>query len=185
MIVVSGLDWMSTASLQWTWLLSLHGEACTLPHSLAYLRLYLLTSCLPYRGHAHRCLAMLSTQQACIISHSCAGPRLDPINDVTTWIRSNCRSATLTGKAAYEMQDLFSIYVHRSPDAPHVKPDSVFAGRDVPDRCARSVCFAVQISHQATMPTHVLGSHDKRSSEEPRHGLGVCAGSQPASRSRV
>jgi hypothetical protein len=36
----------------------------------------------------------------------------------------------------YQQQDLFSIYLHRTPGAPDFHPDSLFHGRDIEDRCA-------------------------------------------------
>ena len=65
---------------------------------------------------------------------ACAGPVPPVITNVTGWLQEGC-SAGLTGRQLYEMQNLFSIYVHRSPGMASSPADSIFHNRDVPKRC--------------------------------------------------
>ena len=57
------------------------------------------------------------------------------VTNVTGWIQHSCK-APVTGAELYRKQDLFSIYVHRSIGVPPSPPDSIFAGRDIDDRCS-------------------------------------------------
>lgn len=59
------------------------------------------------------------------------------MRNVTGWLERSCR-APLTGAQAYREQDLFSFYVHRSVGVPPAPEGSVFEGRDIDKRCARS-----------------------------------------------
>lgn len=58
---------------------------------------------------------------------------------MTGWLQQGCH-AGMTGSEMYAEQDLFSIYVHRSPSAPGAPQDSIFYGRDIDDRCAFRPC---------------------------------------------
>jgi hypothetical protein len=64
-----------------------------------------------------------------------AGTPLPRIANVTSWLQEGC-SAGLSGQQLYEMQSLFTIYVHRSPGVPGTRAGSIFYGRDIADRCA-------------------------------------------------
>jgi hypothetical protein len=71
------------------------------------------------------------------------------ISNVTGWLHENC-ATPLTPRELYELQDLFSIYVHRSPTAKEalLAPEaSIFHGRDIPDRCVASPSAATVPSH--------------------------------------
>ena len=65
----------------------------------------------------------------------CAGQAAPLITNVTGWLQEGC-SAGLTGRQLYETQNLFSIYVHRSPGKEGSPEDSIFYKRDIPKRCA-------------------------------------------------
>jgi hypothetical protein len=56
------------------------------------------------------------------------------VSNVTAWLEEGCR-AGLNGKQLYDKQDLFTIYIHRSPGASTSPPDSIFHGRDIEHRC--------------------------------------------------
>ena len=62
------------------------------------------------------------------------------VANITDWLEQGCH-AKLTGRELYAKQDLFSIYVHRSPGAPGALRESIFHGRDIEDRCAFCACF--------------------------------------------
>jgi hypothetical protein len=65
------------------------------------------------------------------------------ITNVTAWLQEGC-AAGLTGRQLYEMQNLFSIYVHRSPGKEGSPEDSIFYNRDVPKRCEIAVNLRVE-----------------------------------------
>ena len=60
---------------------------------------------------------------------------MQPIINTTQWLQSTLRTR-LTPRQLYERQDLFSIYVHRTPGYRERVASSIFYGRDVEGRCA-------------------------------------------------
>ena len=64
----------------------------------------------------------------------CAGLPAPVINNVTAWLQDGCQ-ANLTGRQLYLQQDLFTIWVHRSPGEPGSDEDSIFYRREIPERC--------------------------------------------------
>lgn len=67
-----------------------------------------------------------------------AGAPAPRITNVTGYLEEAC-VAGMSGARAYALQDLFTVYVHRSPGAPGAPPGSMFHGRDIPKRCAPGV----------------------------------------------
>lgn len=67
-----------------------------------------------------------------------AGGPVQTVSNVSAWLQEGCRSG-LNGKQLYDKQDLFTIYIHRSPGASASPPDSIFHGRDIEQRC--TPCF--------------------------------------------
>lgn len=61
-----------------------------------------------------------------------------PIVNSTSWIQRQC-STEATGHDLYVRQDLFSVYVHRKKGAPPSPADSIFASRDINNRCGRTI----------------------------------------------
>lgn len=75
------------------------------------------------------------------LSHGAgAGLPVPKVSNVTGWLQQGCH-ANMTGSQLYAKQDLFSIYVHRSPGEPGSPQDSIFYGRDIDDRCALATCW--------------------------------------------
>ena len=71
-----------------------------------------------------------------------AGPVAPTITNTSAWLEAGC-SAGLTGEQLYALQDLFTIYVHRSPVAPPAPKGSLFHGRDIAKRyaaCCEAPC---------------------------------------------
>ena len=63
-----------------------------------------------------------------------AGDIPAPVANVTEWLQASLHTP-LTPRQLYDRQRLFSIYLHRSPDAKHEwEPSSIFYGRDIADR---------------------------------------------------
>ena len=62
---------------------------------------------------------------------------MQPITNTTQWLQQTLHTS-LTPRQLYERQDLFSIYVHRTPGYSERVTSSIFYGRDVDDRCAPS-----------------------------------------------
>ena len=56
------------------------------------------------------------------------------IANVTGWLQENCL-ANMTPRQHYELQDLFSVYVHRAPGFKGADEKSLFYNRDIEDRC--------------------------------------------------
>ena len=67
-----------------------------------------------------------------------AGHAAPRISNTTSWLSEGCH-APRTGRELYEAQKFFTIYVHRSPGVAGSPPDSIFHGRDIPDRCSSSL----------------------------------------------
>lgn len=103
-----------------------------------------------------------------------AGPYAPLITDASRWLQDTCGTA-FTGRRAYEAQRLFSLYLHRSPGAAAFSPDSVFAGRDIKDRCAwsctlcqprRCACGAVRLNWDvATLCRPLSNPHTSTSAQ--------------------
>jgi hypothetical protein len=68
-----------------------------------------------------------------------AGPAAPLITNVAAWLEAGCQARELSGSQLYAQQDLFSIWVHRSPGAHEAPPSSIFHGRDITDRCAQQL----------------------------------------------
>jgi hypothetical protein len=60
---------------------------------------------------------------------------IQPITNTTKWLQETLRTR-LTPRQLYERQDLFSIYVHRTPGYEERIATSIFYGRDIAHRCA-------------------------------------------------
>ena len=56
------------------------------------------------------------------------------IANVTGWLQENC-GAKMTPRQHYELQDLFSVYVHRMPGFKGADETSLFHNRDIENRC--------------------------------------------------
>jgi hypothetical protein len=75
-----------------------------------------------------------------------AGEVPPSISNVTGWLQDTCL-ADMTPRQLYELQDLFSVYVHRMPGAPGADESSLFYQRDIKNRCSsvpltcERVCF--------------------------------------------
>ena len=68
----------------------------------------------------------------------CAGMPAPHIHNVTRFLEAGC-AARLSSRQAYETQTLFTVYVHRKPGAEGAGPESMFHGRDIPERCVHSL----------------------------------------------
>ena len=65
------------------------------------------------------------------------------IANVTGWLQENC-GAKMTPRQHYELQDLFSVYVHRMPGFKGADETSLFYNRDMKNRCDTYVPHACQ-----------------------------------------
>lgn len=63
------------------------------------------------------------------------GPVPPRITNSTEWLHGSCHTP-LNGEQLYAQQDLYTIYVHRSPEAAPMPAGSIFTGRDIANRCA-------------------------------------------------
>lgn len=69
---------------------------------------------------------------------------MQPITNTTRWLQRTLRTP-LTPRELYERQDLFSIYVHRTPGFEERVQSSIFYGRDIEERCVAHIqysCYA-------------------------------------------
>jgi hypothetical protein len=66
---------------------------------------------------------------------------MQPITNTTRWLQQTLHTH-LTPRDLYEQQDLFSIYVHRTPGYEEHVTSSIFYGRDIDNRCASASCAA-------------------------------------------
>jgi hypothetical protein len=73
-----------------------------------------------------------------------AGLAAPLITNVTGWLQEGCQ-AGLTGRQLYLQQDLFTIFVHRSPKESSSPPDSIFYRRDIPERYADCVSLRILV----------------------------------------
>eukprot|EP00892_Ulva_mutabilis_P004681 jgi/Ulvmu1/2585/UM014_0036.1 len=90
------------------------------------------------------------------------GPIPPPIANSTEWLRDSCH-AGLSGQQLYAQQDLFTIYVHRRPDAAPAPPGSIFHGRDISDRVRASFAQASLVAAHRRLLTVSL--------QDPRNSM--------------
>ena len=89
-----------------------------------------------------------------------AGEPVPKVANVSGWLQHVC-AAGMTGQQLYEKQDLFSIYVHRSPGVTGAPEDSIFYERDIEHRCgACSVTVSATLGVASAMGWHLLGGVD-------------------------